>query len=188
MLLLGLGFFLFTCLFSFFFSWISTVNWWNKPQRVQLPLSLSLNSQQRKHILPMYSHLSNILPRCTEFLSSDQNQRKVKWFAWSHTRDPWLRSPETRLSHCSVQWATGSQTAFLGYPHQHPVWTPLHAPSTFLPCVPACRCLLPSSPRSCLASGTQTEMWLRKATTWSSTLPPWLFIYHLFRTKAHFVS
>lgn len=115
MWLLGLGYFL----FFFFFSLISTVNWQNKPQRVWL--SLHINRQQSKymskqHILPMYSHPTNILPRYAEFLASNQNHRKVKWFSWSHTRDPWQRSPETQLSHCPVQWATGSQTAFLGYP------------------------------------------------------------------------
>lgn len=38
----------------------------------------------------MYSHPSIICPWYKEFLASKQHQRRVEWFAWSHTRDPWL--------------------------------------------------------------------------------------------------
>lgn len=96
---------------------------------------------------PVYSHPSNILPRHTEFLASNQNHRKVKWFAWSHTRDPWLRrSPETQLSHCSVQWARGSQTSFPRYP---PSASSLDSPSLTIYLPPLCPCLQmpPSLPR-----------------------------------------
>lgn len=101
----------------------------------------------KQHILPMYSHPSNILPRHTEFLANNQNHRKVKWFAWSHIRDPWLRrSPETQLSHCSVQWARGSQTSFPRYPLSA---SNLDSPSLTIYLPPLCPCLQmpPSLPR-----------------------------------------